>query len=279
MRIGIIGTENSHADHYIRHFNTERRFGSHRITALAGGPGERNQALAEKGAIDDVVAEPADLLGRVDAAIICSRDGNRHPAEALPLLSARMPVLIDKPLACDMAGAQSILSAARESRVPVASFSALRLAEETRKLAGGDVPEVVSVAGPADATSEYGGLFFYGIHVVELALALAPGRPIEEITVADVDTAVVVTARAGATRLLLEFDKPEVRAGTSWRVRTVGPTAAAEIRLGTDYVAPVAAALATMLDTGRAPLSEAELLAPVEILATANAALDLQSIA
>lgn len=283
MRIGIIGTENSHADHYVRHFNTERRFGSHRVTALSGGPGERNRELAEKGGIEQIVAAPSDLVGRVDAAIVCSRDGANHPAEALPLLTARRPVLIDKPLACDVAGAQSVLSAAREARVPVASFSALRLAAETRCIAAGltEGPEFLSVAGPADPASEYGGLFFYGIHVVELALALAPGRPVEDITVTDVDSTVVITARAGRTRLLLEFDKPGFRTDTSWRVRAVGSFApvAAEIRLGADYIAPVAQEFVTMLDTGRSPLSEPELLAPVEILAAANAQLALQSIA
>ncbi|HVX44019.1 MAG TPA: Gfo/Idh/MocA family oxidoreductase [Mycobacteriales bacterium] len=283
MRIGIIGTENSHADHYVRHFNTERRFGSHGVTALSGGDSDRNRDLAAQGGIEQIVAEPSDLIGKVDAAIVCSRDGAKHPEQARPLLAARLPVLIDKPLACDVAGAQSVLSTAREARVPVASFSALRLAEETRRIATGlpDVPELVAVAGPADRTSEYGGLFFYGIHVVELALALAPGRPVEDVAVADVDSSVVITARAGRTRLLLEFDKPGVRSDASWRVRALGPFApvAAEIRLGSDYIAPVAQEFVTMLDTGRSPLPEAELLAPVEILAQANSELDLQSIA
>lgn len=276
MRIGIVGTENSHADHYIRHFNVEERFGPHRVTALSGGSTERNRDLAGKGAITELLGEPPELIGRVDAAIVCSRDGARHPDEAIPLLRSGIPVLVDKPLACDEAGARSILDAARESGVPVTSFSALRVAEQTRALADGlhGPPQVVTVAGPADRASEYGGLFFYGIHVVELALAFVPGQPVGELTVHDVDSAVVLTAQAGPTALVVELDKPQVREGTSWRVRIAGPgtSAAAEIRLGPEYVVPVAQVFVTMIESGNAPLSEAELLAPVRILSQANAA-------
>jgi predicted dehydrogenase len=279
VRIGIIGTENSHTDHYIRHFNTEQRFGEHRVTVLAGGDNERNRALAAAGSIEQLVAEPADLVGMVDAAIVCSRDGNKHAAQVLPLLQAGCPAFVDKPLACDVTAARSILTAANDNGVPVTSFSSLRLVPETvefaDRLAAGSPPEVLYVGGPADKTSEYGGMFYYGIHVVELALALAPARPIDSVVVSEVESAVVVSAQVGPTRLMMEFDKPGARTATSWRAHAVGPDglSVVDIRLTPDYVASGSEAFAAMLDSGEPPLPDSELLAPVELLQTVNAAL------
>ena len=111
-RIGIIGTENSHVDHFIRFLNTEQRHPGNRVVALAGGPTDRNAALSETGGIEIVVDEPSDLIGRVDAAIVSSRDGRHHRKQAEPLLAAGLPVLVDKPLAASVDDAQAILAAA-----------------------------------------------------------------------------------------------------------------------------------------------------------------------
>ena len=71
MRIGIVGTENSHADHYVRHFNTDEDYPGHRVVALAGGRNERNVKLAEAGGIfadagAGLGAVPEDQLGRIE---------------------------------------------------------------------------------------------------------------------------------------------------------------------------------------------------------------------
>lgn len=276
MRIGIVGTENSHADHFVRHFNTEERYPGHRIAALAGGRSERNTELARAGDISQIVDGPGDLLGLVDAAIVCSRDGGRHRAEATTLLDASLPVLVDKPLACDVPDAQAILDTARQRGVPVTSYSALRFAAETTGFAGRlrGKPELVTVRGPADQGSQYGGIFFYGIHIVEIALALLPGQSLTDIRVATVADTVVVSALAGATRVLLEFVKPD--GGTvPWRMVAQGPDylVAEELRLGPEYTRPGADVFASMLDSGTAPLSDDELLEPVRVLSTVAGAL------
>lgn len=276
MRIGIVGTENSHVDHYIRHFNGEGRYPPHRVTALSGGRDERNTALAQAGGIDDVVDSPADLVGRVDAAIVCSRDGRLHRAQAVPLLAAGLPVLVDKPLACDLEDARAILAAAVAGGVPVTSYSALRWAEPVDDLAAtlatGSPPDLLAVSGPADPGSEYGGLFFYGIHVVEIALRLTAGRPLRRVQVSrsnDPYPAVVVTCWAGQTRLLLDLVRPGDAGPVPWRVIAAGPDVhlARTITLGPDYTGPATRVFVRMLANGKAPLAEGQLLAPVELLA------------
>ncbi|HVX42868.1 MAG TPA: Gfo/Idh/MocA family oxidoreductase [Mycobacteriales bacterium] len=270
MRIGIVGTENSHADHFVRYFNEQGRYGDHRVVALSGGDSERNRKLAAAGGITDLVESAPDLIGRVDAAIVCSRDGRQHRAEATALLDAGLPVLVDKPLACDIPDAQAILDSAHRSGVPVSSYSALRWAPPVTELAAklSDPPDLVAITGPADPTSEYGGIFFYGIHIVEIALSLAPGRPVEDVTTTAFEDTVVVTARAGSTRLLLEMVRPNSRTRLPWRLVASGSSGSIveELQLGADYALPGVEVFVEMLRTERNPLSDAELLAPVALL-------------
>src|SRR5690606_32360986 len=88
MRVGIIGTENSHVDHCVTYLNVEQRQGADtKVVALAGGDTERNRKLKEMGNIDELVDEPADLLGRVDTVIVTDRDGALHREHAVPFLS------------------------------------------------------------------------------------------------------------------------------------------------------------------------------------------------
>ena len=302
MRIGIVGTENSHTDYYLRCFNVEGRYPGHRVVALAGGASARNVELARVGGASGdagadagtgvrtggdagagaglhIVEEARDLIGRVDAAIVCSRDGRRHRAEATMLLEAGLPVFVDKPLACSLADAEAILAAARKASVPVSSYSSLRwvplVTELAERIARTGAPQRVAVVGPADAESPYAGIWFYGIHVVEIALALLPGCAVTGIDVQTAPGKVLVSAQAGPTRLALTLVRPGPEGLPPWEITVDGAagTERRELTLDADYGAPGVAELVRMLESGRGPLSEAELLAPVEVLAEIAAAL------
>lgn len=277
MRIGIVGTENSHADHYVRHFNTDEDYPGHRVVALAGGASERNVTLAEAGGIEHIVEAPEQLVGLIDAGIVCSRDGGQHRAEASVLLDAGLPVLVDKPLACSVPDAEAILELAHKRNVPVTSFSALRFSSRTTEWAQRLTaePDTLIITGPADPTSQYAGIFFYGIHVVEIAHALTNGRIWHGISVVDLDDAVVATAQAGRTRIVLEFVKPNTRTDTQWRMVTTGPDGfiAENLKLGADYARPSIDVFAEMLNSGKSPLSDEELLSPVRVLSAIAEAL------
>ena len=270
MRIGIVGTENSHAEGVVRYLNIDRRFPDHRVTALADGPADRNRQLADLGGIATVAEQSRDLIGTVDAVIVCARDGRRHRDQTLPLLSAAVPVFVDKPFACDVADARTMLAAAARHDVAISSFSALRWTTQVTTLAGqiGDGMRTVAVSGPADPASEHGGLHFYGVHVVEIALALVSGHPLECITVADCDDAVVATARAGETDVLLEFVKPRDGQVIPWRVATTGAhgSTVQQLRLTPDYDLPALDIVLRMFENGRRPLPDRQLLAAVAAL-------------
>lgn len=281
-RIGFIGTENSHTDHFIRFLNAEGRHPGFRAVALAGGHNERNATLAQQGDISLVVDGPEELLGRVDAAIISSRDGARHRTEAEPLLRAGMPVLVDKPLATSVEDAEAIVAAAQLGGAPLVSASALRFVPEIAELADpGQRGELraLHVIGPADPDSEYSGLFFYGIHHVETALELL-GKPVvapESITASVHRGGDTVTAllRIGDVDVHLTFVTPGEGTRVPFFAVAVGDrgVVARELTLGPDYNAPALERFVAAVQAGTAPTEPGPLVSPVVVLSTVTEAL------
>ena len=143
MRIGLVGTDSSHADQFLRFFNVESRHPGMRIATI-WGPDAAPERTAELLALSAGVVAAADLddlIGRSDAVIVGDRHGDLHAAHALPCLEAGRPVFVDKPLACSLSDAQAIVQTSLRTGTPLASGSALRWQRDTetlkRHLAGG----------------------------------------------------------------------------------------------------------------------------------------------
>ncbi|MFE0151654.1 Gfo/Idh/MocA family oxidoreductase [Nonomuraea sp. NPDC059007] len=269
MRLGLIGLDNTHADHAIRHLNTERALGDVRIVALCGGTAERTAQLSGQGGVEFGVDRPEDLIGRIDAAIVMDRDGDLHRPHAEPLLKAGVPVFVDKPLAGTSADAEAILAAARTGGVPVTSSSALRWAVEAmrdRLEALGPIRSVVAT-GPVQRESPYGGVAFYGVHVVEMALHLLP-PPEDEPRISVLPGGVLAVARAGAAHAVLNLVERDAGGAVPFAVQVTGARGvlAEQLSLGKDYTLPALRLFAEMVQSGKPPLDEAALLAPVRML-------------
>lgn len=275
-RIGFIGTENSHTDHFIRFLNREGRHPGFRAVALVGGRTERNLSLAQAGAIDLIVEEPAELIGLVDAAIISTRDGARHREQAEPLLAAGIPVLVDKPLATTIEDADAIIGAAAASGTPVYSASALRFLPEITELKAFSAeqgrPKHLHVAGAGDPDSPYSGLFFYGIHHVEAALELLGNPPVEagdlEASVVRRGDTTVATLCLAGTPVTFTFVAPGESEQLPFHVTAVyeQSTQARALTIGPDYNAPALTTFIDAVTSGEAPASAAKLRAPVAVL-------------
>ena len=116
------------------------------------------------------------MIGQVDAAVVDHRHGKEHLPAARPLLEAKIPLFIDKPFCYRQAEGKRFLARAAELGVPVCSFSTLpkqasyrAFAKKMRQL--GSIQAVVST-GSCDIKSKWGGVFFYGIHQVDMVLRL-----------------------------------------------------------------------------------------------------------
>lgn len=183
MRIGIAGSQNSHARVFAAMLNLEegwegRTVEGARVTHLLGDAPQEAETLAAECRIPNVCHTPMEMAGAVDAVLCLDRRGSRHAEQAAPYISAGLPLFVDKPLATDPAEAHAILDAAERSASLICSFSTIPLCADMRTLTA-DVaamarpPRAVRIIAHADPACEYDGLAFYAIHAAEILRTLA----------------------------------------------------------------------------------------------------------
>ncbi|MBI2941956.1 MAG: Gfo/Idh/MocA family oxidoreductase [Chloroflexi bacterium] len=276
LRLGLIDCDTSHAVAFTQRLNhvgiAEEQWvhGAHVIAAVPGTslisperiPGHVEK-LRELGV--EIVDRPEQLLGRVDAVLVESQDGSVHLERALPLVEAGLPLFIDKPFTTSTADARRLVEAARARGVPLTSASALRYAlevqevlrrsEEVGRILGADT------YGPATLHPRNPGLFHYGVHAVEMLYALL-GTGCQSVRCVWEEGAEVAIGRWGDGRL-------GVVRGTRRGAYAFGFTAFGEKRVvpaaidSRYYYRELLRVVVAMLETGRWPLSPAELVEPV----------------
>jgi hypothetical protein len=183
LRVGLIGLDTSHVIAFTKSLNdpSSPDFvpGARVVAAYKGGSPDLQSSA---GRIDKFTAELQDkykiklvntipaLCELVDVILLESVDGRKHLEQARPVLAARKPVFIDKPMAAGFADAKEIARLARESGTPWFSSSSLRYASAYQKVVKeGTYGKIIGVEshGPASLEPTNPGLFWYGIHAVE----------------------------------------------------------------------------------------------------------------
>lgn len=171
IRIGIIGAENSHTIGYGKLFNIEKKFQGVEVKYVWGETEEFARNAMEKGQIPNMVKDPLEMLGKIDALIVDHRHAKFHLKAAEPFVKAGIPTFIDKPFCYRVSEGKEFLEMARRAGTPISSYSS-----EAHKDGTFDVKKQVetlgsishvTISGPADLESPYGGVFFYGIHMVQ----------------------------------------------------------------------------------------------------------------
>lgn len=268
VRVGLVGIENSHAEHILRHLGRDEA-PPLRATAIVAGDPERTARLAELGRVERVVDDVRALVGEVDAVIITTRDGATHRDLAVPFLAAGVPVWVDKPFATTRADAEAMVAGAARGGALLTSSSTLRWLPDADAVAAallgiGPVRRL-TVSGPADPDGPFGGLFFYGIHHADLAQRLAPGEP-GDLQVAAHDRGFVARYRSGEIEVALDFVRPDLE--VPFRVTAEGAQGSIdrEIVVGGDYVRPALQAFGRMLATRSVEVPTAEMLAAVAVI-------------
>ena len=269
MRIGIIGAENSHTAVIAKTINVDKKVKGFTVDCVWGETAAFARAAAKAGQIPNIVASPRQMLGRIDALIVDHRHPKHHLKAALPFVELGIPTFVDKPFCFRAAEGKQFLAAARRRHTPVTSFSTLPLHRDFRRLLAraGDLGEIVAGAtyGPCDLRSKYGGVFFYGIHQVEMALA-AFGYDV---------SAVLVTRNGNGSTGQLIYPSGRIvtlnfiREGSSgFGVTLIGSKGSRHQPLATDppmYLRGIRA-FTTMFKTGAEPLGHSDLLKPVQVL-------------
>ena len=171
IRIGIIGAENSHTIGYGRLFNIDKLFPGVELKYVWGETEEFARVAMLKGQIPNRVKDPLEMLGKIDALIVDHRHPKFHLKAAEPFVKGGIPTFIDKPFCYRVAEGKEFLEMARHAGTPISSYSS-----EAHKAGTFDIRKQVEsmgaishvvISGPADLESPYGGVFFYGIHMIQ----------------------------------------------------------------------------------------------------------------
>jgi predicted dehydrogenase len=186
IRIGIIGAENSHTRGFGRLFNIKKAFPGMEVVYVWGETEAFAKDAMERGGIPNMVKDPMEMMGKIDALIVDHRHAKYHLEAALPFVEAGIPTFVDKPFCYRVDEGKAFLKMAREKGTPVTSFSSIAQSEETfdikRQVAEMTGIEQIVRYGPADLESKYGGIFFYGVHIVQ-PLMFMFGEDIESVRV------------------------------------------------------------------------------------------------
>jgi len=268
--------DSSHAEDFLRHFNSEARHPDMTVTAVWGGDQARTAELLAL--VPDLVAVDTldQLILDVDAVIVGDRHGDLHLPHALPAIGAGKPVFVDKPLACTLEDAMALVDAAERAGTPLLSGSALRWQAETgtlgARLTGLDGPFAISGHGTWYPDSEYGGAIFYAIHTIELLHELVGARW-SELRL-DAGDHPIVRYEAGRASVTLHLHPLGPGGSSEFGVSVHSPELSCDIPipLGPVYMAPVTDSIAAMLRTGRG-MDRETLLAPIRMMAEIDASL------
>jgi hypothetical protein len=194
LRIGIIGTDTSHVPAFTKVLNDpttpDHIPGARVVAAFKGGSKdvESSHTRVEKFAQEiqtkygvEIVDSIEELVKKVDAVLLESVDGRVHLAQAKPVIAARKPLFIDKPLASTLEDAKEIARLAKAAGTPWFSTSSLRYGQIATTMKFPDATGAVTWGpGPFEKT-HYLDLSWYAIHPVEMLFTLL-GPGCEEVT-------------------------------------------------------------------------------------------------
>lgn len=175
-RIGMVGSENSHAMAFAKIFKENPSMQDMQIVAIYGdedrAESEKVQALFPDAVIVDKVE---DMLGKVDAVMITSRDGKHHFPYAKAFLEARIPLFVDKPFTVTLEDAKALVALAKKNRVPLCGGSSVKYDKAIQELRyavmSADKPIYGgALSAPIMLYSQYSGFYFYASHLTEMTM-------------------------------------------------------------------------------------------------------------
>lgn len=269
LRIGMIGLDTSHVTAFTKLLNDpadpNHVPGGRVVAGFPGGSTDIDSShsrvagytkeLREKWGVQIFDSIEA-LCAAVDVVMLESVDGRPHLAQARPVIAARKPLFIDKPMAGSLRDAVEIFRLAREAKVPCFSSSSLRYYPGLVELKQADLGEVRGAVstGPSPTEPHHPDLFWYGIHPTEALFAVL-GAECESVVRTHTPNTDVVTGiwSGGRVGTLIGLRN----AAAPYRVTVFGTKAVLDQKPGGDY-APTIREVMKFFQTGIAPVPPEE---------------------
>lgn len=187
-KVGIIGTENSHANSFCKAFNLVKEDGTteypdFHVTLVYGDYPESNQKLVDKFKADAIATCVEQMVEECDCAMITCRDGKFHAKYAKPFIEAGKPCFVDKPFTTDVKEAVELVKLAKYKGVPLCGGSSMKynpcvLGLKKIKEDMGEKFHGGYASAPLSFENEWGGFWFYSSHLAEICLETFGWKPL-----------------------------------------------------------------------------------------------------
>jgi predicted dehydrogenase len=185
FRIGMIGLDTSHVTAFTKVINDPaNNYGCKVVVGYSGGspdvPSSANRVEGYTKQLHDeygveIVDTIEELCQKVDGVLLESVDGRPHLKQAKPVIAAKKPLFIDKPMAGSLADVLEIFRLAEENNVPCWSSSSLRyspgIVEMKKTNSVGDILGCDAYS-PCSLEEHHPDLYWYGVHGVEILFAV-----------------------------------------------------------------------------------------------------------
>ena len=275
IKIGIIGSDNSHADAFSSLINIPNEktgkfeYPDCKVTMIYGEEKERTEEVAKIGKIETIVSDPLEMIGKVDAVMIVFRHGGLHAKHAIPFLKAGIPVWLDKPFTISNEEAKELIALSKETGTILTGGSTCKFCYDVLMLKNAvqnnfyvGKTQVAYMNFPGTWENEYGGLYFYGAHLVEMACA-AFGYDMKSVMATKSNGNVCAVVKYENYQVILNF----IDGGVHNFCYVIGETGTIERRL--DITLAYRHGLDEYIKTlksGELPCSHENLYATVELL-------------
>jgi hypothetical protein len=263
LRLGIIGTDTSHAIAFTKTLNDsadpDHVPGARIVAAFKGGSSdiEESASRVDKYATElhdkwnvQFVDSIAALCPRVDGLLLESVDGRPHLPQFRDAVQCGKPVFIDKPVAATLEDARAIATLAAQAHVPWFSSSSLRYSAIENMKSPDAIGAIVWGPGPLEPHHQL-DLTWYGIHAIEMLYTLfGPGcLEVSRMKSADED---VITARWSDGKLgTVHLQRPYGKFGAVVFLKGGKLNAMPDIQFS--YV-PLVRAIVTFMQTKQPPV-------------------------
>ena len=185
FRVGIIGLDTSHVGAFTKLMNDPAK--NYGCKVVVGYPGGSPDIESSIGRVKEYTDELRDKFGveivdsietlcqKVDGVLLESVDGRPHLAQVKPVIAAKKPVFIDKPMAGSLADVLEIFRLTKDTGVPCWSSSSLRFGPGTVALLNNNTVGKImgcDAFSPCHLEEHHIDLYWYGVHGVEMLFTL-----------------------------------------------------------------------------------------------------------
>ncbi len=286
LRAGMIGLDTSHVIEFVNTLNNgtrkpedQAKFAGVRVVA-AYPRGSKDIVSSTKRVPEytakveamgvEIVDSIEELIKRVDVVFLESNDGRVHWEQLQPVLAARKPVFIDKPIAGNLADTVRILDAAKRSKVPLFCASSLRFGKMTQAVRNGAIGKVkrAETFSPAELEPTHVDLYWYGVHGCEsLFTVMGTGcKSVKRGKTTDGKIEVTGTWKGGRTGIFREANDTDRKGYGGKAVGEKGESAVGSY----DGYDPLLVEIIKMFRGGPVPVSAGEMLELYAFMAAAD---------